>query len=78
MDRYDVPVGPAAVNGPRHRFRNPAGPVLVARCPIAASALAEAYAVPTGPAARLADGNAALPPPRGRPVVRVPSAGAGT
>ncbi|MER7535836.1 DUF4328 domain-containing protein [Streptomyces sp. NPDC097704] len=61
MDQYNVPVGPAAVNGPRYRFRNPAGPALVVQCLIATSALAEAYIIATGPDAPwLKDGSVLL------------------
>ncbi|MFI8291592.1 DUF4328 domain-containing protein [Streptomyces sp. NPDC085614] len=48
MDRYDVPVGPSAVRGPRYRFRDPAGPALVAQCLIATSALADVFVIGTG------------------------------
>ncbi|MGW5422711.1 DUF4328 domain-containing protein [Streptomyces sp. NPDC003943] len=48
VDQYNVPVGPAAVQGPRYRFRNPAGPAVVAQALIATSALADIYVMATG------------------------------
>ncbi|MFF0428792.1 DUF4328 domain-containing protein [Streptomyces sp. NPDC004520] len=61
MDRYNVPVGPAAVRGPRYRFRDPAGPALVAQCLIATSALSDVAIIVTGPDAPwLEDGSAYL------------------
>ncbi|WP_407837314.1 DUF4328 domain-containing protein [Streptomyces sp. DSM 116496] len=48
MSQYNVPVGEAAVRGPRHLFRNPAGPALVAQSLIATSALTDVYVIATG------------------------------
>ncbi|MFE2263143.1 DUF4328 domain-containing protein [Streptomyces griseosporeus] len=48
MDRYNVLVGPAAVRGPRYRFRNPAGPAVVAQSLIATSALADIGIIVSG------------------------------
>jgi hypothetical protein len=48
MDAYNVPVGPAAVRGPRYRFRNPNGPALVVQSLIATSAIADVYVIATG------------------------------
>ncbi|MFF3837429.1 DUF4328 domain-containing protein [Streptomyces sp. NPDC001930] len=48
MDAYNVPVGPAAVRGPRFRFRNPIGPAVVVQSLIAAQALADVYIIATG------------------------------
>ncbi|MFE1349542.1 DUF4328 domain-containing protein [Streptomyces sp. NPDC058757] len=48
MDAYNVPVGPAAVRGPRYRFRDPAGPALVVQSLIATQALADVYVIATG------------------------------
>ncbi|MFI8825186.1 DUF4328 domain-containing protein [Streptomyces sp. NPDC053431] len=48
VDQYNVPVGPAAVRGPRYRFRNPAGPALVVQSLIATSALADVYIMLSG------------------------------
>ncbi|MFF3211908.1 DUF4328 domain-containing protein [Streptomyces sp. NPDC002886] len=48
MSQYNVPVGEAAVRGPRYLFRNPAGPALVAQSLIATSALTDVYVIATG------------------------------
>ncbi|MEU8618416.1 DUF4328 domain-containing protein [Streptomyces sp. NPDC048623] len=48
MDQYNVPVGPAAVRGPRYRFRDPKGPALVVQCLIATWALADIAVIVTG------------------------------
>ncbi|WP_306328393.1 DUF4328 domain-containing protein [Streptomyces venezuelae] len=48
MDAYNVPVGPAAVRGPRYRFRNPAGPAVVVQSLIATQALTDVYVIATG------------------------------
>ncbi|AWT41080.1 MULTISPECIES: DUF4328 domain-containing protein [Streptomyces] len=48
MDRYNMLVGPAAVRGPRYRFRNPAGPAVVAQSLIATSALADIGIIVSG------------------------------
>ncbi|MFJ7267576.1 DUF4328 domain-containing protein [Streptomyces sp. NPDC099050] len=48
MSQYNVPVGEAAIRGPRYLFRNPAGPALVAQSLIATSALTDVYVIATG------------------------------
>ncbi|MFF9624920.1 DUF4328 domain-containing protein [Streptomyces griseosporeus] len=48
MDRYNMLIGPAAVRGPRYRFRNPAGPAVVAQSLIATSALADIGIIVSG------------------------------
>ncbi|MFI8257530.1 DUF4328 domain-containing protein [Streptomyces filamentosus] len=48
MDACNMPVGPAAVRGPRHRFRNPAGPAVVVQSLIAAQAVLDVYIIATG------------------------------
>ncbi|MFC9390673.1 DUF4328 domain-containing protein [Streptomyces venezuelae] len=48
MDAYNVPVGPAAVRGPRYRFRNPVRPALVVQSLIAVQALTDVYVIATG------------------------------
>ncbi|MGW6392935.1 DUF4328 domain-containing protein [Streptomyces sp. NPDC055103] len=48
VDQYNVPVGPAAIRGPRYRFRNPVGPALVAQALIATSGIADIYIMSSG------------------------------
>ncbi|MFB7512238.1 DUF4328 domain-containing protein [Streptomyces sp. NPDC056144] len=48
VDQYNVPVGPAAVRGPRYRFRNPAGPAFVVQSLFATQAITDVYVMATG------------------------------
>ncbi|MFJ7780779.1 DUF4328 domain-containing protein [Streptomyces yangpuensis] len=48
MNQYNVPVGEAALRGPRYLFRNPAGPAVVAQAFIGTSGLVDLYVILTG------------------------------